>query len=174
MENDFSYPVALVGLAAEYCKAIATARNSTPREFVEAMTRLLPRIYITMSDVNVDETDADVYMQQVLTEDDYTDARTALSRLMGENDSYLEVMKEGIQYSDTPIVAFVSEDLSDIYQYLFDFISNVSDAPDDIARSIFTQLVIDFRETWGKTLCNVLRVLNELRYSELLDIDDDI
>ena len=53
----------------------------------------------------------------------YESVRENIESLLGEDDSYLEVFQNDMKYSETPIIANVSEALADIYQDLKDFIS---------------------------------------------------
>lgn len=43
--------LAFVALGNEYCAAIENASQSDPQAFIAEMVRLLPRIYITASDL---------------------------------------------------------------------------------------------------------------------------
>ena len=43
--------LAFIGLSNEYCHAIESASECEPDEFVNSMIRLLPRLYISASDL---------------------------------------------------------------------------------------------------------------------------
>ena len=47
----------------------------------------------------------------------------AIAGLLGERDSYLETFHADMRYSDTPIAAFISENLADVYQDTGNFVS---------------------------------------------------
>ena len=47
--------LSFIGLANEYCMALSNVYETEKEEFVAEMLRLLPRIYITMSDVRAEE-----------------------------------------------------------------------------------------------------------------------
>ena len=55
-ENKISPNVlTFIGLANEYCVALSNTYEAEKDEFVAEMLRLLPRIYISMCDVNVEQ-----------------------------------------------------------------------------------------------------------------------
>lgn len=155
--------LAFIGLSNEYCVAVENARESERDDFVASMTRLLPRIYISASDLDADN-QADSYIDEALDEDYYDSVRRNIETLLGEDDSYLEVFEEDMKYSDTPIAASIAESLADIFQVLYNFLETVRDAPEDLINDAVTVVAEDFRHYWSRTLCNVLRALNAIRY----------
>ena len=79
---------------------------------------------------------------------------------------FLEVFHPDMPYSDTPIAAFVSENLADIYQELKDFIANFQIGEADIMISALAVCIEAFAEHWGQKLLNVLRALHSIRFSD--------
>lgn len=158
--------LALIGLCNEYCAAIEQARQTTRDDFVAAMLRYLPRIYIAATDLQVDDSliDPTVFIDDALDEDYYDSMRRAMEELLGEDDSYLEVFEEDMKYSDTPIAASIAEGLADIFQVVYNFLETVRNAPDTVTLSSLAMLKEDFSEYWSRKLCNVLRALNSVRY----------
>lgn len=69
------------------------------------------------------EEDEDAEPELTVTEDMYESVRNRIAGLLGEKDSYLETFHPDMQYSDTPIAAFISENLADVYQDTGNFIS---------------------------------------------------
>lgn len=157
--------IAFIGLCNEYCRAIETASEADSDSFVADMTRLLPRIYISATDLSTDGVDDyGSYIDDALDEDTYDAARRSIETLLGEDDTYLEVFEEDMKYSDTPIAASVAEGLCDIYQVLFNFLQAVRNSTEDNAISALGVVSEDFRQYWSRPLCNVLRALNQIRY----------
>ena len=111
--------LSFLGLAAEYCSALENALHTDKDEFTSLMLKLLPRLYITMSD-----TDPAMLEEQneplatYLEPEQYDSIRHGVAVLMGEDDTYLETFEQDMKYSDTPIAATISESLADIYQPL--------------------------------------------------------
>ena len=159
--------LAFIGLSNEYCHAVEQAADTEREDFVASMTRLLPRIYISAADLSAENDMDDVYyIDDSLDEESYDAVRRGIESVLGEDDTYLEVFEEDMKYSDTPIAASVAEGLSDIYQVLFNFLSAVRDSTEDNIISALILVGEDFRQYWSRPLCNVLRALNHIRYSQ--------
>lgn len=158
--------IAFIGLCNEYCTAVTAADESEPDAFIAKMLRILPRIYISASDIPEDELLAgDGYVDDAMDETSYTDLRDRMAALLGDNDTYLETFEEDMKYSDTPIAASISENLADIMQVTFNFISTVRQAPVEAIPAILAAVKDDFNTYWSQIICNVLRPLNHIRYN---------
>ncbi len=159
--------IAFIGLCNEYCTTLENARESERETFTESMLKLLPRLYISATDLTVNFIEDDEpYIDNVLDEDYYESVRRGIETLMGEHDIYLEVFEEDMKYSDTPVSASISEGLTDIFQTLYNFLNTVRDTTDEITAMALLAVREDFRGYWSATLCNVLRALNHLAYTE--------
>lgn len=164
MEKLTPNELAFIALANEYCHSLEHSLDYESREqFVGTMLKLLPRLYITMSDLEEDPF-ADAYIESALEEDVYDMMRGRVAQIMAEEDIYLEVFVEDMKYSDTPISASVSENLADLYQEFFNIIHSVQDALTETQHEMLCQCRLNFVNYWGQTLCNVLRALNAAFY----------
>lgn len=86
--------IAFIGLCNEYCIALQQAKEMEADEFVDKMVHLLPRLYISATDLNVTYIeDEEPYIDSVLDEDSYEAVRADVAALMGEDDVYLEVFE---------------------------------------------------------------------------------
>ncbi len=157
--------LAFIALANEYCHALENIFDYDDRQaFIAEMLRLLPRLYMSASDIkNTDNTDS--FIDSYLDENDYDTVRGNVSRMMADEDIYLEVFMDDMKYSDTPIGTSVSENLADIYQPLYNFVATVKDATDDTIAEAIVAIKADFDTYWGQTLCNVLRALHSIYYT---------
>jgi len=159
--------IAFIGLCNEYCICVENARESERGEFISAMLRLLPRLYISATDLRTGTSDDfDAYLDNVLDEDYYEAVRRHMESLMGADDVYLEVFEEDMKYSDTPVSASIAEGLADIFQALYNFINTIRDATDETVAVAMCGIREDFKSYWSATLCNVLRALNHLKMNE--------
>ena len=96
--------IAFIGLCNEYCMALENCRETEQEEFIESMLKLLPRLYISATDLTVNYVeDEEPYIDNILDEDYYESIRRGIEQLMGEHDVYLEVFEEDMKYSDTPV-----------------------------------------------------------------------
>ena len=156
--------LAFIALANEYCHALENVfEYEESRAFIAEMLKLLPRIYISASDIKPDD-DSDSFIDSFLDENDYDTVRDNVSRIIGEDDTYLEVFIDDMKYSDTPISTNISENLADIYQPLYNFVATVKDATDETINEAINAVKSEFDTYWGQTLCNVLRALHSIYY----------
>lgn len=159
--------ITFIGLCQEYCNTLENATQTLPAEFVKTMLRLLPRIYITATDIQA-SVDEPRFIEGTLEEDYYDSIRRGVENLLGPDDMYLEVFEQDMKYSDTPIAASISEGLADLFQEYFNFLATVRDAPDDVTDEALAVVREDFQQYWSRTLCNLLRALNHIRYADTL------
>lgn len=158
--------LAILALSNEYCAAIENADGTEPDDFIDIMLRLLPRLYIAASDIpDSPEILEDVYLTPSLDEETYDIQRGRIAALLGEDDTFLEVFMDEMKYSDTPIAVTISELLSDLFQVFYDFLETCRDAPSELINEATIALRGSFREYWSRTLTNVLRALNSLKYN---------
>ncbi len=156
--------LALIALTNEYCQAIEQAAQMNRDALVARMLQLLPRIYITVSDIDQEYGYSDYYIDGALDEMAYDQARDMLAAIMADDDVYLEVFLDDMKYSDTPIAVTVSENLADLYQEFYNFINAVRDVPTEVQTELVGIEKDNFVQYWGQTLCNVLRALNSIYY----------
>jgi hypothetical protein len=157
--------LALIALTNEYCHTLETVMDSTRDELVVSLLKLLPRIYISVTDIDIDTNNSENYIDSFLKEETYDQLKNEISEIMAEDDVYLEVFVEDMRYSDTPIATSVSENLADLYQEFFNFIASVQNVSTELQIEISAQIKENFKSYWGQILCNVMRALNTIYYN---------
>ncbi len=157
--------LAFIALTNEYCHLVENGSQVGKEAFIESLLKLLPRIYITATDLQLDFAFSDYEIFPYLTEETYDYVRNRLSALMAEDDVYLEVFIEDMKYSDTPIAVTISENLADLYQEFYNFVASVEDKPTVEQQELIGLCKDNFKTYWGQTLCNVLRALHNCRHS---------
>lgn len=167
-ENNSLSPnsLAFIAMANEYCHALENPFDLEKDGFIACVLKLLPRIYISASDIDIATIDDNFFAEGYLDEDSYNAVRENISRLLEHDDVYLEVFMDDMKYSDTPLGTSISENLADIYQVLFNVVAGVKDATNETINEILANCKNDFETYWGQTLCNVLRAIHSLRYNE--------
>lgn len=156
--------LALIALCNEYCQSAEQARDLSRDGFIDAVLRLLPRIYIAVTDVPQSPDGSEMFMQDALDEDYYDSVRRGIESVMGEDDIYLDVFEEDMKYSDTPISASIAEGCADLFQVFYNYLETVREAPNELIEEATLTLREDFAQYWARTLCNVLRAVNAVRY----------
>lgn len=164
MDKISNNSILFIGLANEYCQTLENCSTYGKTEFVSKLLKLLPRLYIAISDFNEAEIDDTVIINPYLDEIYYDSIRRKLETIIGEDDTILEVFESDMKFSDTPIAVSISEYLADIFQYLYDFLYAAKDATNDQLNDCMSFCKENFKVFWGQTLCNVLRALHHIRY----------
>lgn len=174
-ENQIIYSKNVIEFAtvvAETCLFLERASENNKQDFVSKGIKLLPLLYLkTILLDNLNE-ESDGFLERFVSEDDYLYVKNQVEQILGPDDGFLEVFHPDMPYSDTPIAAFVSENLADIYQELKDFIANFQLGEAEIMTAALTACVETFAEHWGQKLLNVLRALHSLRFSEKFGSED--
>lgn len=156
--------ILFIGLANEYCQLIENCTTMQKSELIDKLLKLLPRIYISISDYQQPEVADDVIIDSYLDEIYYDSVRRKLETIIGEDDAILEVYEKDMKYSDTPIAVSISEYLADIFQYLYDFLHAAKDATNEQLNNCLSFCKDNFIAFWGQTLCNVMRGLHNVKY----------
>ena len=155
--------IEFVAVSVEFC-ALLESEDQLPRpQWIDNMLKLLPLLYLKASMLpEVSE----VYEEAPSTfvkEADYTRVAHKVSEVLGEDDTYLDVFKKEMEYSDRPLLSYISEDIADIYQDVRNFISIYQF---ELTEQMLGALYIcreNFITFWGQKLVNVLRPLHSLK-----------
>jgi hypothetical protein len=163
----YSPPVIdFVTVVAETCLFLENASEGGRDEFIDKSVKILPLLYLKTSLLKVPEPVFGDGAERFVTEEDYLFVKEQMEQLLGVDDTYLEVFHPDMALSDTPIAAFISENMADIYQELKDFAANYQTADTDVMNDALVVCLEAFVEHWGQKLLNALRALHALRYSD--------
>ncbi|MDR1601882.1 MAG: DUF5063 domain-containing protein [Tannerella sp.] len=155
-----------VKVALEFCTSMERIHEHDMFSFVNNTTKILPLLYVKATLLPEVDAPDDAETRHFITEDTYEALRSRIAGLLGEHDSYLETFAPDMQYSDTPVAAFVSENIADIYQDLGDFIALFRQGYEETMLIALSQCVESFRLYWGQSLLNALKALHSIRYNE--------
>ena len=156
--------VEFVTVAAEYCAFLERSESMKRPEFVDTLLKILPLLYIKVSMLPECQPVGDEAPESYVTEEDYEIMRLTLASLMGDKDDYLEVFLQDMAYSDTPIRKSISEDLSDIYQDIKNFVFVFQLGFDETMYDALAICKENFASYWGQTLVNTMRALHDVKY----------
>jgi len=155
-----------VTVALEFCTFVETAGEKELFDFMDKAVKLLPLLYLKATLLPEAEPDEDDEPELTVTEDMYESVRNRIAELLGEKDSYLETFHPDMQYSDTPIAAFISENLADVYQDVGNFVSLFRQGNEEVMLQSIALCRTNFQEFWGQQLLNALKALHAARYSD--------
>ena len=165
--------IEFVTVTAETCLFLEHASEMSKVHFVQKAIKILPLLYLKANLLDVPPTVFDDPTERFVTEEDYNYVKEQVEQLLGADDSYLEVFHPDMALSDTPIAAFVSENLADVYQELKDFAANYQLADVDIMNDSLAACLVAFGEHWGQKALNALRALHAIRFNENFGADDE-
>ncbi len=163
--------IEFVTVVAETCLLLERATEKSNAEFIDQSVKILPLLYLKTSMLQKTEADFDL-VERFVTEEDYLYVKEQIEVLLGEKDSYLETFHPDMALSDTPVAAFISEDLADCYQELKDFASNYQSADVEVMEEAMAICLDTFKEHWGRKLLNALKALHHLRYSDDFGVEE--
>lgn len=169
----YSLPVIeFMTVVAQTCKLLEHTDEYEQETFIETLLKMLPLLYQKAIMLHQPEEDIDGFLEQFVTEDDYNEIAGMVKNILGEDDAYLEVFHADMQLSDTPVLAFISENLADIYQELKDLAGNYQTADTEVMTAAITAAVNAFSEHWGEKLLNALRALHHLHFNTQAEDDN--
>lgn len=152
--------IEFVAVAKEFCDFIETASQLEPEIFLQRLQKFIPLIYLKGSLLPSCDNDESGLTEDGVSEEQYNCLYTELQHLLGEQDEYLEVFDDNMQFSDTPVVHSMAEKICDIYQDLKNFtVSFRCGIPEVIGEALW-ELNNSFELYWGKSCAGVLRAVH--------------
>jgi len=155
-----------VRTALEFC-VLVEKHTQTEREFfITNMIKVLPLLYLKVSIIPPIEENYDSDLKTKVNEEMYNKIEESISRLLGNDNLYLETFHPDIRLSDSPVAVKISEDLADIYQDLGNFIAVFKNGQKETMNDSLALCVLNFEKYWGQRLLNALRALHYIKYSD--------
>ena len=154
-----------VTVALEYCSFVEHAGEKGLFNFVDKATKLLPLLYLKALLLPEVESEEETIPELTVTEEMYEAVRQRIAILLGERDTYLVTFQEDMRYSVTPIAAFISENLADVYQDTGNFVALFRQENEEAMREAIALCAQNFRDYWGGRLLNALKALHAVRFS---------
>jgi len=151
--------------ANEYCKYLEGTKDINGIEILKVMQRLLSFIYLRASLLPMLEPVLEEGSEKTVTEFDWTRMHDSLLSKMGNNDPFPVILATG-DPSDGLYTGSIAESLTDIYQDLKDFISGYKNGTEEVMNDAVWEVLMNFEETWGKKLLNLLSAIHTVLYSE--------
>lgn len=156
--------IEFVTLALEYCAFVEGANQLTLFQFADKAVKILPLLYLKATLLPKLEVEEDSEPETSIDEEMYENIRTKLANLLGDKDAYLETFHADMRYSDTPIAAFISENLADVYQDTGNFVALFRQGNNEVMQQAIAICQENFTSYWGQQLLNALKALHVVRY----------
>lgn len=146
-------------VANEVCKYME-ADTIDRANFIDKMRKLIPLLYMKAALVEPLPPVYDEEPEKFVDENDYEAMRSKLAAIMGDADQYLTAVHPDIRYSDTTVMATISESLTDVYQPLKDFVSCGRIGNEDLMNDALIVCIREFRSYWGARLLDAQLALH--------------
>ena len=158
--------IEFVTVANEYCSFVESSDQFTRKDFLSRVQKLFPLLYLKASLLpEPAEEDSDEGTEKFVTEEDYNYIMGKLVSKMGEFDAYQEIFDSSLQYSYIPVEGSISENITDVYQDLKDFILAYRIGTLEVMNEAYVECRRNFEQFWGQRLVNALRAIHYLMYS---------
>ena len=152
-------------VGAEYCAFLEQSEQREKDVFVDKLLKLLPLLYLKATLLPKVEGSESFGVESFVTEEDYDWIRGVVTNIMGEDDSYEDLIYDEQMQTDEARWKSVAEDLADIYQPVRDFVETFrAGVADNIAEALWA-LTDSFEFYWGGVIVDVLRRLHRVRYT---------
>ncbi len=162
-----------VTVGNEFCNQIENSFDMSSKELLTIMVRILPLIYIKAVVLPKAEFVLEENIEKTVREEDYIRVQHSLLNVLGQHNDYLEVFVPDNELDQRDVASSISENLTDIYQDMKDFLFAYRIGVTDIMNDALVEVVNSFEMYWGQKLVNVLRACHQVLYSAE-DLDDDI
>ena len=177
MENEEGFSIYsaevidFVKSANTYCELVSDVGDLKRSQVLLKLQELLPRLYLHALALPKLEPFYDEGNEKFVSEEEYDHIRVLLATKFAYLDDYPEISGPESSDSGAPVVSYLSEDISDIFQDLKDFISLYRLGNNEIMNDSIWEIKLNFERFWGQKLVNTLRYIHQNLNSEE-DIDD--
>lgn len=165
--------IEFVTVVAETCLLCENASGLTKTDLIQKSSSVLALLYLKALLIEKPEPVFDDQTERFVTEEDYLYVKEQYEQLLGADDSYLEVFHPDMAMSDTPIAAFISEDMADIYQEIKDFAANYQTMETDLMNDALLACLEAFEAHWGRKTLNAMKALHALRYQDITEEEEE-
>lgn len=175
LPNHFVYSqgvIEFVTVVAETCRLLENASQISKTEFVNTLTKILPLLYLKTVLLEKPQHLLDGFTELFVDEEDYNYVSSLIQNKLGADDTYLDSFRAEMQYSDTPVVSTISENLADIYQEIKNLAGNYQTGDTEVMNDAIADCLEAFREHWGQKTLSALQALHAIKYSETKEEED--
>ena len=160
-------------VGVKFASLLEQASSLGERAFIQEAILVLPQLYLsTLRLPDYLYSPEEDYIEEFVTEETYEGVRLRVAELLGEKDSFLSCQAEEMQYSDTPLAAFVSEYLADVYQQTVNLLGILRDENEEALPAAIGRCLFHFHSYSGLHLLEALTALHRL-HTQLLSSSDD-
>jgi hypothetical protein len=164
-----------VDVCEAYCDILEQFNEYTKEDFLKAVNPLLAGMYLGMINLPRVESLSENFNEKFVREEDYDFIYQGLLQKLGQHDVYLEVFLDDMKTSEEPLPDSLSENLTDVYQDVKDFVMLYNLGTDEVMNDAVWEVTQNFEEYWGQKLVNAQRAIHWLLFKvrDLEENEDD-
>ncbi|MCT4614352.1 MAG: DUF5063 domain-containing protein [Marinifilaceae bacterium] len=151
-----------VKVANEYCQFLENSKSIELSGFVDIARKIMSLLYLKACMLPNVNPMLDEEPEKFVNESDWGYINNILREKLGEQDEYLEVFNDEMQFSEEARSCSISENMTDIYQDIKDFISAYRIGNTEIMNDALWAVKDSFSLYWGQYLVNSLRAIHNL------------
>jgi hypothetical protein len=157
--------IEFVAVANEFCKYAEHASELKGDELLKILQRILPLMYLKASLLPQLEPFFEDGNEKFVTEADWVRVHENLREKFGTADDYREVFDDKATETDEAVVSSISENMSDIYQDIKDFLLLYQTGTNEVMNDAIWECRLNFETFWGQKLVNSMRAIHSFLYS---------
>ena len=157
--------IEFVAVANEFCKYAEHAGELRGDELLKILQRILPLMYLKASLLPKLEPFFEDGNEKFVTENDWVRIHDNLREKFGTADDYREVFDDKAKETDEAVVSSISENMSDIYQDIKDFLLLYQTGTNEVMNDAIWECRLNFENFWGQKLVNSMRAIHSFIYS---------
>lgn len=159
--------IEFITVANEYCLFVEKAENYTKEDIIHYMLKICPLIYLKGSLLPASETSDFEITERYVNEEHWDLIYKSLNKVFDKDDIYYTLgFNETGEH--TPVMASISDNLTDIYQDMKDFLMLYQKGTHAAKENAVAECRTLFERHWGSRLVNVHKALHNLVYKEEL------
>ncbi len=164
--------LALAKVGIDYLKLVEHEQDK--KAFITESLRLLPSLYSQiMALPEYDFFAGFDFIEEYISEDAYEGIRLRIEELLGKQNRFLTTLGQEEQYSDTPVVGYISEAMADVYQHIGNLLGIIRDENVEALPSAIGRCKLYWREYFGRQMLSALSALHQVYTSEDFDSLDE-
>jgi hypothetical protein len=163
--------IEFVAVANEYCKYAEHASGLKGDEMLRIMQRIMPLMYLKASLLPALEPVFDDGNEKFVTETDWQRIHDNLRQKLGTANDFTAEVSDVLDDSGIPVPVTLSENMSDIYQDMKDFILLYQTGTKEVMNDAIWECRMNFETLWGPKLINSMKAIHSFLYSGK-DIED--
>ena len=151
-----------VASSQNFCKWIEDPETLDSKSFIINGLKILPGLYSQMLSIPLIEPVFDEAVEKSVTEEDWSVIYRKVEDILGELNDYIDIPDKSEYDRSELITRKISEDISDIYQDLRDFLEVFRNSPEEIMNDALWECRLNFENSWGEKLLRVSRAMHTI------------